>query len=203
MKKRLLWLAELLIWGVILFSTLFISLYIYNTNTRQKYTYYVFFNDVDGLIKGSPVKIQGYQVGYVSNISIVNEDVFVTFIITDKEIKMPEKLSGTVAFTGMGGSKSLELFVPDSKTKTKNYITTYDPRRLQDFYVYSSQTAQTIVIMATDFMQMFDDRRMGMLKNFIKKPTMLHEINKTLDEVECTESSIINKRRNNENRFNK
>ena len=96
MKKHLLWIVELLIWLLLIFLTAFVSLYVYNKNIREKHTYYVFFNDVDGLIKGSPVKIQGYQVGYVSDIAIVDEDVFITFIITDKDIIMPKKLAATV-----------------------------------------------------------------------------------------------------------
>lgn len=195
MKKHTLWLIELLIWGLVIFSTIFVSLYIYNKNTREKHTYYVFFNDVDGLIKGSPVKIQGYQVGYVSNISIVNDDVFITFIITDKELEMPENLTATVAFTGMGGSKSLELFVPPEGYKAKNFITTVEPRRLQDFYVYQSQIAQNIVTMTGGFLEMLDAKRTQMLKDFIKEPAMLNDIHKTLDEIQKSETTFMNNRK--------
>lgn len=203
MNKKILWLAELLIWGLILLSTIFVSLYIYNKNIREKHTYYVFFKDVDGLIKGSPVKIQGYQVGYVSNISIVNEEVFITFIITDKELQMPENLTATVAFTGMGGSKSLELFVPPEGIKAKNYITTVEPRRLQDFYVYQSQIAQNIVTMTAGFMEMLDAKRTEMLKNFIKNPTMLDDINQTLDSIQTSENTYMQQRRKYGNKNNR
>ena len=155
------------------------------------------FNDVDGLIKGSPVKIQGYQIGYVSNISIVNDDVFVTFIITDKEIKMPDNMTATVAFTGMGGSKSLELFVPPEGSKAGNYITTIEPRRLQDFYVYQNQIANNIVSMTAAFMELADEDRVNWLKNFIKEPTMLRYIGTTLDNVQQKEQSFMNKRSKN------
>lgn len=195
MKKHTLWLIELLIWGLVIFSTIFVSLYIYNKNTREKHTYYVFFNDVDGLIKGSPVKIQGYQVGYVSNISIVNDDVFITFIITDKELEMPENLTATVAFTGMGGSKSLELFVPPEGYKAKNFITTVEPRRLQDFYVYQNQIAQNIVTMTGGFLEMLDAKRTQMLKDFIKEPVMLNDIHATLDEIQKSETTFMNNRK--------
>lgn len=157
----------------------------------------MFFNDVDGLIKGSPVKIQGYQVGYVSNIAIVNEDVFITFIITDKKLEMPENLSATIAFTGMGGSKSLELFVPPEGSKAKNYITTIEPRRLQDFYFYQNQIARNIVTMTTNFLEMFDAKNTELLKNFIKTPTMLNDIHDTLDVIQQSEATYINKRREN------
>lgn len=197
MKKHTIWLTELIIWGLIIFSAIFVSMFIYTKNIREKYTYYVFFNDVDGLIKGSPVKIQGYQIGYVSNISIVNDDVFVTFIITDKEIKMPDNMTATVAFTGMGGSKSLELFVPPEGSKAGNYITTIEPRRLQDFYVYQNQIANNIVSMTTAFMELADEDRINWLKNFIKEPTMLKYIGTTLDNVQQKEQSFMNKRSKN------
>ena len=203
MNKRLLWIIEFIIWGLIIFSTLFVSLYVYNKNVREKHTYYVFFKDVDGLIKGSPVKIQGYQVGYVSDIAIVNDDVFITFIITDNELVMPDNIIATIAFTGMGGSKSLELSVPDKNTKVKNYITTVEPRRLQEFYVYQTQIAQNILTMTTSFMEMFYDRTTRLLKDFIRNPVMLHEARHTLDKVESSENTIINKWRNNENRHDK
>ena len=203
MNKRLLWIIEFIIWGLIIFSTLFVSLYVYNKNVREKHTYYVFFKDVDGLIKGSPVKIQGYQVGYVSDIAIVNDDVFITFIITDNELVMPDNIIATIAFTGMGGSKSLELSVPDKNTKVKNYISTVEPRRLQEFYVYQTQIAQNILTMTTSFMEMFDDRTTRLLKDFIRNPVMLHEARHTLDKVESSENTIINKWRSNENRHDK
>ena len=197
MSKHKIWLIEFLVWGLVIFSTIFVSLYVYHKNIREKHTYYVFFNDVDGLIKGSPVKIQGYQVGYVSNIAIVNEDVFITFIITDKKLEMPENLSATIAFTGMGGSKSLELFVPPEGSKAKNYITTIEPRRLQDFYFYQNQIARNIVTMTTNFLEMFDAKNTELLKNFIKTPTMLNDIHDTLDVIQQSEATYINKRREN------
>ena len=197
MSKHKIWLIEFLVWGLVIFSTIFVSLYVYNKNIREKHTYYVFFNDVDGLIKGSPVTIQGYQVGYVSNIAIVNEDVFITFIITDKKLEMPENLSATIAFTGMGGSKSLELFVPPEGSKAKNYITTIESRRLQDFYFYQNQIARNIVTMTTNFLEMFDAKNTELLKNFIKTPTMLNDIHDTLDVIQQSEATYINKRREN------
>ncbi len=201
MKKHMIWLVELLVWGIIIFSVLFVSLFIYNKNVSEKYTYYVFFKDVDGLIKGSPVKIQGYQVGYVSNISIVNEDVFVTFIITDHDVEMPQQLAASVEFTGMGGSKSLELFVPPQDAKNKNLITTKEPRRINDFYVYQNQIAQNIVTMTSDFMRMFNDKTSGKVKNFISNPALIRDTNSALDSISKQELKILKimeKKRNND-----
>ncbi len=198
MKKHLLWIVELLIWLLLIFLTAFVSLYVYNKNIREKHTYYVFFNDVDGLIKGSPVKIQGYQVGYVSDIAIVDEDVFITFIITDKDIIMPKKLAATVEFTGMGGSKSLELYIPKEGSLAKNYISTTEPKRLQDFYVYQNQIATDLITMTTNFMNMMTPKNTDTVVNFIKDPIALEQIHNILDIVHNKESKLLEKRRNNE-----
>lgn len=193
MKKHLLWITELVVWILIIFTTIFVSLYIYNKNIREKNTYNVFFHDVDGLIKGSPVKIQGYQIGYVSNISIVNDEAFVTFVVTDNKITMPSNFTASVAFTGMGGSKSLELFVPKAGAVTKNYITTKEPRRINDFYVYQNQIAQNIVTMTSDFMRMFNDKVTGKMINFIRNPYVFGEIHGVLDSIQDSESQFMNK----------
>ncbi len=198
MKKHLFWIAELLIWVLLIFITAFISLYVYNKNIREKHTYYVFFNDVDGLIKGSPVKIQGYQVGYVSDIAIVDEDVFITFIITDKDMIMPKKLAATVEFTGMGGSKSLELYIPKEGSMAKNYISTTEPKRLQDFYVYQNQIANDLITMTTNFMNMMTPKNTDTVVNFIKDPIVLEQIHNILDIVQNKESDILEKRSKNE-----
>ena len=193
MKKHLLWIAELFVWVLLIFSASFISLYVYNKNVREKNTYYVFFNDVDGLIKGSPVKIQGYQVGYVSDISFVDDDVFITFIITDKDIVMPKKIAATVEFTGMGGSKSLELYIPKEGSQAKNYSSTTEPKRLQDFYIYQNQIARDIMTMTSNFMNMMTPQNTTTVVNFIKDPIALEQIHNILDIVQNKESDLIEK----------
>lgn len=184
MKKRTFWILELFVWGLILFSIIFTCGYINQKKIEENSTYYVFFKDVDGLIKGSPVKIQGYQIGYISNIELMEDQAFITFVVTDKNIEMPNKLSASIAFTGMGGSKSLELFVPPPNAKEKNYITTKEPRRINDFYMYQNQIAKLLVSMTGDFMQMFNDRNITILKTFIKNPAPIEKADEKLEEFQ-------------------
>ena len=201
MKKHTLWLTEFLVWVLVLFTALFIGVYSYSVYVKKNYTYYAFFNDVDGLIKGSPVKMLGYQIGYVSGISLINDDdVFVSFIITDKDINMPESMVATVEFTGMGGSKSLELTPASSKDK-KNIITVTQPRRVQDIYVNQTVIAQNLVLMSTGFMKMANDRTVAALKTFIKNPKELGEINTFMDDVNEQQSTLLKKVKSHEKRF--
>ena len=191
MKKHTLWLTEFLVWVLVLFGALFVGAYLYSVHIKKNYTYYAFFNDVDGLIKGSPVKMLGYQIGYVSNISLINnDDVFVTFVITEKDITMPDSMVATVEFTGMGGSKSLELTPADSKSK-KNIISVTQPRRVQDIYVNQTVIAQNLVLMSAGFMKMANDRAVNTLKAFIKNPRELSEFDTLIEDIDNQQNNLI------------
>ncbi len=191
MKKHTLWLTEFLVWVLVLFGALFVGAYFYSVHIKKNYTYYAFFNDVDGLIKGSPVKMLGYQIGYVSDISLVNnDDVFVTFVITEKDITMPDSMVATVEFTGMGGSKSLELTPADSKSK-KNIISVTQPKRVQDIYVNQTVIAQNLVLMSAGFMKMANDRAVNTLKAFIKNPRELSEFDTLIEDIDNQQNNLI------------
>ena len=191
MKKHTLWLTEFLVWVLVLFGALFVGAYLYSVHIKKNYTYYAFFNDVDGLIKGSPVKMLGYQIGYVSDISLINnDDVFVTFVITEKDITMPDSMVATVEFTGMGGSKSLELTPADSKSK-KNIISVTQPKRVQDIYVNQTVIAQNLVLMSAGFMKMANDRAVNTLKAFIKNPRELSEFDTLIEDIDNQQNNLI------------
>lgn len=97
-------------------------------------TYQIFLPDVDGLINGSPVKIMGIQIGYVNQIDIVGEDVYVKFIVTQKGVKLPHGSIATVEFSGLGGSKSLEIYPPEKgeKIPSDKFLIAQSPKRIHD-----------------------------------------------------------------------
>lgn len=132
MKKHLFWIVELFVWVLILFlvsSGIIFAKYNYRKNFN---TYQIFLPDVDGLINGSPVKLMGIQVGYVNQLDIVGEDVYVKFIITDKNVKIPRGSMATVEFSGLGGSKSLEIYPPVHNKYSTKFIITQSPKRIHD-----------------------------------------------------------------------
>ena len=53
---------------------------IYNKKRVDDYT--IFMQDIDGLIVGSPVRMMGIEIGYITKIKPTNNEVFVNFIIT-------------------------------------------------------------------------------------------------------------------------
>ncbi len=138
-KNRVLYIThkgELLIWLIVLLiaATFFISFYFTKIKHNTK-EYRIYMPDVDGLIVGSPVRMMGIEVGHVTKIKPVKNEVFIRFILHDDSINLPQGTSVTVEFSGMAGSKSLELYLPeknkyiDSQTAA---IEVNPPKRLSD-----------------------------------------------------------------------
>ena len=124
-------LVEAVIWFSILCVVVF-SIRAYNIkNHKAEKQYQIFISDVDWLIVGSPVKYMGVQVGYVSYIKLLANEVYVKFLITNKDVSLPKGVVANVEFNGMGGTKSLELYPPTERDlKTEKIINIKETFRL-------------------------------------------------------------------------
>ena len=125
--------GELLIWLIILLVPVVIFFFHSVFSPDDENEHKIFIPDVDGLIVGSPVRAMGIEIGHVTKIEPAKDEVFVKFVITDKSITLPQGTAATVEFSGMGGSKSLELYLPDGDTyidSTVPTLTVHTPRRL-------------------------------------------------------------------------
>ena len=121
---------EFLVWFLILCIIVIAFRYSSYKHNKQLATYQIFLQDVDGLIVGSPVKYMGVQVGHIQKIKILTNDVYVKFVITDKDLKLPQGAIANVEFSGMGGSKSLEIYPPTPESKSsKRLIAVKDTNR--------------------------------------------------------------------------
>lgn len=123
---------EFLIWLIILCLCIWGFRFYRYQKFKELPSYQIFMPDVDGMIVGSPVKYMGVQVGYIKNIKILSNNVYVRFIITDKDLKLPKGVIATVEFSGLGGSKSLELYPPDINEHSGRLIVIQSPKRLHD-----------------------------------------------------------------------
>ena len=128
--------GELLIWLIIvLIFVSFSTIFGIHKEKNDLNDYKIFLPDVDGLIVGSPVRMMGIEVGYVKKIKPTNKEVYVKFVLTNPDVYIPQGTSATVEFSGMAGSKSLELYLPDKSTyldKSVPVITVNSPKRLHD-----------------------------------------------------------------------
>lgn len=97
--------------------------------------YQIFLQDVDGLIVGSPVRMMGIEVGHVTKIKPIKDEVYVKFVLTNPDVYIPQGTVATVEFSGMAGSKSLELYLPqkgDYIDSSTPLISVNPPKRLHD-----------------------------------------------------------------------
>ena len=124
---------EFAVWFLLL-SMIIAGIKVYRYNHYKEFkTYQIFMPDVDGLIIGSPVKFMGVQIGYINKIDIVSNEVYVKFIITEKDVSIPKGARATVEFSGLGGSKSLEIYPPDTESlASEKLIAVNSPKRLHD-----------------------------------------------------------------------
>ena len=137
MSKRLditkILLIEGIVWFLILCSVL-LCIRVHNyRQAKSVKQYQIFLSDMDGLIVGSPVKYMGVHIGYVSYAKPIDNNVYVKFVLDDKNMKLPKGVIANVEFYGLGGSKSLELYPPNGNSlKTEKLIYIKDTFRLND-----------------------------------------------------------------------
>ena len=127
--------GELLFWLIIILIITAFSTFNYFNKIKTDNNYNIYLPDVDGLIVGSPVRMMGIEVGHITKIKPTNEEVYVKFIIPDKSIVIPQGTVATVEFSGMAGSKSLELYLPEKQTYINNdvpILAVNPPKRLHD-----------------------------------------------------------------------
>ncbi len=128
--------GELLFWLVVLLIVVAVSSVVYMIKEKNADNdYRIFLPDVDGLIVGSPVRMMGIEVGHVVKIKPVKDEVYVKFILTNPDVYIPQGTAVTVEFSGLGGSKSLELYLPDKDTYLDGSVpvlVTMPPKRLHD-----------------------------------------------------------------------
>lgn len=85
------------------------------------------FHDADSVSVGSPVRIMGITVGNVIKVAPKGDMAEITIKIKDESIKIPSSSSISVQFTGLAGSRSIEITPPDEiKEQTLNPLNVAD-----------------------------------------------------------------------------
>ena len=96
-------------------------------------TYHVAFHDIDSIVVGSPVRILGVDIGHVTKIQTGYDKIYVDFVVTNENVKLPQGTKATIEFFGIAGSRSIELTPPDKNTEEKGIIVR-DPIRIGDAF---------------------------------------------------------------------
>ena len=140
----------------------------------------MFFDDVASLVKGSPVRLMGINIGYVKDIKIFDNKVFVSILVTKKNVVIPKSAIATIEFYGLGGSTSLEL-EPSTNlgTEHSDEIIPSETYRVQDYWDGVKLTANTMINTYTGVRNLIDENNLlnnkqiffqsGLVKDYIEK----------------------------------
>ncbi|MBQ8886401.1 MAG: MCE family protein [Candidatus Gastranaerophilales bacterium] len=193
MKKKYIWLIEIIAWLLIILGSLFY--FVYNTSIKEnvKNTYYIFFDDVDGLVKGSNVKLMGMNIGYVKDVKIFDNKVFVSFIVTKENITIPKQALANIEFYGLGGSTSLELTPSKNNTLNTEEIQPNKTYRVQDLWDGQELVANVMIDIYGGIGRMIHSTGMIENKQMFKQSKLVEEFSRQTGAINTAQSVMIYK----------
>ena len=193
MKKKYIWLIEIIAWLLIILGSLFY--FVYNTSIKEnvKNTYYIFFDDVDGLVEGSNVKLMGMNIGYVKDVKIFDNKVFVSFIVTKENITIPKQALANIEFYGLGGSTSLELTPSKNNTLYTEEIQPNKTYRVQDLWDGQELVANVMIDIYGGIGRMIHSTGMIENKQMFKQSKLVEEFSRLTDAINTSQTVMIYK----------
>lgn len=145
----------LLIGGVIYYFTI-----IQYANKQQVIT--IPFQDANEISRGAAVRMMGTEVGYVDNIKLTQQHVNIIIKTFPDSLTIPSGSTFTVLFTGLGGSKSIEIVPPAVTRPSKDNKPVYIPEqpiRLKQALQYQIDIAKALQEGAENFTNFFGNRK--------------------------------------------
>ncbi len=197
MKKFAFLLLEILI-GILLLSILFFpGIYKFREYVNSYPCYTVRFKDVDGLNVGSPVRLMGIQIGHVIKLELLESEIYVTFRITKKNTPIADGSIASVQFTGLAGSKSLEIKAPGKfSTKNKKVIYSIEPVRISSVMQVQTTISENVLEFCRGILGFFSKERIETTKVNVKNTSEYMQetnqsINSTLNMIKSSSSDIV------------
>ena len=146
----------------------------------REQTFYAVYTDVEGLIPSNSVLLNGYKLGTVQSINLMNDkgDVLVEFTV-ERSVKLPKNTVAEVASSDLLGGKAIRIHLGDSKEDAQDGDTlqsAIEAGMLQQLGVENMKT-QLIVTLASV------DTLVGNLNQMLNEQNQQH-ISNTLDNVE-------------------
>ena len=193
MKKKYILLIEIIVWLLILSGSFYFLIYNSAIKENAQNSYYLFFDDVEGLVKGSPVRLMGINIGYIRDIKIFDNKVFVSFLVTKNNVKIPQKAIATIEFYGLGGSTSLELR-PDIFSETdEEIITPVESYRIQDFWDGQKLVSNVMIDIYGSVGRTIDRANLIESKQWLKQSSLVEKITQQTGLVNSQQSVLIYK----------
>lgn len=141
--KRKNWISTLLTIGVLAAA---FYIYKYSYLVSQYRDYYVYYEDVHGLQKSSPIYIDGVQVGRVSDIEFSGKEHVKVTLTIKKDVNLNDSTVAQLAANGLVGDKMIVLYKSNSNTLLKHKDTLIP--EMDTTVIFMSQQVEPIIASA-------------------------------------------------------
>lgn len=178
MKKERI--VEIIILIILFLSAVTGALLFNHYKFEKPNTYNIVFKDIDSIVKGSPVRFMGINVGHVVKLRRKDKYIICKIRITKDGVKIPDSTRAKVAFNGLGGSKSIELLPPLTDDTDIKGIIAAESLRINDV-VSVVRDLKDVCIMINDFVQEIDPI---MIMNSFKEFTNPEIINRVDNDMQ-------------------
>ena len=191
MKRKYIWLIEIVVWIILISISLFLIVYNTAIKDNTKNSYYIFLDDAGGLVQGSPVRLMGVTIGYIKDVKIFDNKVFISFLITEKNSKLPRRSVADVEFYGLGGSTSLEIFPQIPSKDDREIIIPTKTYRIQDYWNGSELVSNVLIDIYGGAGRMIERENLIEKKDLFKQSDLVKSITGKTEFVNNAQTVII------------
>ena len=190
MKKSFL-LLEIFIWILLLGGLALAGMHTIRHYFGNNQNYQVIFKDVDNLMVGAPVRIMGIQIGHVTHIRPIKDKVEVSFTVKNRRFFIPNGSNISIQFTGIAGSKSLEIESPGSTSHQGEFIKIVEPVRINSLMEIQAKITRSIADTAESILNFIGQGKIISIQQNIKSASRLtkdsaykaQNVTKTLEQM--------------------
>ena len=168
---------------IILFFILFLGIFSFvHYKIEKPNSYNISFPDVDSIVKGSPVRFMGMNVGHVVKLKRKDKYIICKIRVTKKGVTIPNGTRAKVAFNGLGGSKSIELMPPLTNDTEAKGIVADEALRISDLAGVIKDLREMCVTIR-NMMEDFDEKQMSETMREFTDPASITEIEEGIDKL--------------------
>lgn len=145
-------------------------------------SYNILFKDIDSIVKGSPVRFMGMNVGHVVKLKRKDKYIICKIRITKVNVKLPDMTRAKVAFNGLGGSKSIELLPPTTNDPEIKGIVAVESMRINDLAGMVKDLVDVAVII-NDFVQAIDPVMLSVTLKEFSNPEIINRVDSDMERI--------------------
>lgn len=125
---------------------------------QHSQTIHLAFQDANEISRGAAVRMMGTEIGYVKDIHLKKDYVDIVIKTNPGSLTIPSGSTFTILFTGLVGSKSIEVVPPPATrpvVRGKPQYIVENPIRLRQALQYQIDIAQALQVGAENFADFF------------------------------------------------